>query len=368
MPTATAAGFIFPWFGNDCVQDRRRFMRLVFDRQRELIVGVGSALVDILIHESDAFLEKSGAIKGGMTLVDEEFIQRILERTSSKPVIVSGGSACNTIVGVGQLDGRARFVGKCGSGEWGRRFRRGLITQNVEPALFSSLSPTGRVLSIITPDAQRSMFTFLGASSETQADEISSVSFENTAVVHIEGYLLFNPELILAAVKHAKACGAMVSLDLASFTVVDGARDLLDHIVTNFVDIVIANEDEARVFTGCTIDMDALEVLAQKADIAVVKLGRRGSLIAYQNAVLKIEVRGDGNALDTTGAGDLWAAGFLYGLVKGYPLELCGDLGSMCGYEVCQVIGACIPEDGWKRIKRMEAKWLEKRKSAASNC
>jgi sugar/nucleoside kinase (ribokinase family) len=343
-------------------------MRLLFDRQRELVVGVGSALVDILIHESDGFLKNTGAVKGGMTLVDEEFIETILRRTANPPVIVPGGSACNTIVGMGKLGGRARFVGKCGSGEWGRLFRRDLIRQNVEPTLFNSLSPTGRVLSIITPDAQRSMFTFLGASAETQPEEISSGCFDHAAVVHIEGYLLFNPELILAAVKHAKACGAIVSLDLASFTVVEQARELLEHIVANFVDIVIANEDEAGAFTGRHSDMEALEVLATQTQIAVVKLGRRGSLIAHRNTVLEIEARGDGRALDTTGAGDLWAAGFLYGLVRDYPLKLCGDLGSVCGYEVCQVIGACIPDDGWKRIKGMEEKWLAKRKSAASNC
>jgi sugar/nucleoside kinase (ribokinase family) len=319
----------------------------------QLIVGVGSALVDILTHENETFLAQTGAIKGGMTLVEKDFIEAALTRSSGERTILPGGSACNTAVGVGRLGGRARFVGKCGNGEWGRFFREDLLRQNVEPTLFGSDSPTGRVLSIITPDAQRSMFTYLGASSETQPAELTNGCFENAAVVHIEGYLLFNPELMLTAVRAARAAGALISLDLASFTVIEESRDLLDRIVKEYVDIVIANEDEARSFTGLIDEQKCLAVLAQKADIAVVKLGEQGSTIAHQGRMMRIDPLGSGRAVDTTGAGDLWASGFLYGLVNGYPLERCGRIGSACGWEVCQVIGAAIPEEGWRRIRKM---------------
>ena len=136
--------------------------RLKVKSGNKLVVGVGSALVDILCNENDAFLEQTGAAKGGMTLVDQAFIENTILRTSGSPAIVPGGSACNTAVGVGKLGGRARFVGKCGNGSWGQLFREDLTKNNVEPVLFTSNSPTGRVLSIITPDAQRSMFTFSG--------------------------------------------------------------------------------------------------------------------------------------------------------------------------------------------------------------
>ena len=228
----------------------------------KLVVGVGSALVDILAHEENKFLEQVGARKGGMTLVDKKFIEETLTRTASEPVIVPGGSACNTVVGVGRLGGRARFVGKSGRGGWGRLFQQDLLKQNVEPALFKSATPTGRVLSIITPDAQRSMFTYLGASSELAAHELEDECFKGAAVVHIEGYLLFNPELILGAVKAARSADAVISLDLASFTVVEDAGKLLDDIITGFVDIVIANEDEARAFTGFSDENLALQALA----------------------------------------------------------------------------------------------------------
>jgi sugar/nucleoside kinase (ribokinase family) len=317
----------------------------------KLIVGVGSALVDILCNEDDGFLAQTGAAKGGMTLVDRAFIENTLLRISGKPTIVPGGSACNTVVGIGKLGGSARFVGKCGNGRWGRLFREELTRNNVEPVLFPSNSPTGRVLSIITPDAQRSMFTCLGASSETQPAELTNGSFDKAAVVHIEGYLLFNPELIKTAVRVAGESGALVSLDLASYTVVEESRELLDRIIINSVDIVMANEDEARAFTGCTDEREALASLAGKASIAVVKVGKRGSLIAQGGQTVEIDAIGDGRAVDTTGAGDLWASGFLYGLVNGFSLEKSGRLGSACGYEVCQVVGATIPDEGWARIK-----------------
>jgi sugar/nucleoside kinase (ribokinase family) len=320
--------------------------------ERKMIVAVGSALVDILVHENDAFLAQHGAAKGGMLLVDKPFIENLLEKVSGPPALVPGGSACNTAVGVGKLGGRSRFVGTCGNGNLGRLFRTDLVKQNVEPALFTSDSPTGRVLSIITPDAQRSMFTYLGAASETQPAHMANGCFDHAAIVHIEGYLLFNPDLILSAVKSAKKSGALVSLDLASYTVVAESKDLVDQIVADYVDILIANEDEAAAFTGHTDEVQALAVLRDKAAMAVLKVGARGSYIAHNNEVVRIKANGNGDAVDTTGAGDLWAAGFLFGLVNGYAIERCGAIGSACGFEVCQVVGASIPEDGWQRIKR----------------
>ena len=321
------------------------------NNSRQLIVGIGSALVDILIHEGDDFLRKTGAVKGGMTLVDKQTIDRNLGLSSGNASIVPGGSACNTIVGIGKLGGTAKFVGKCGQGHMGDLIEADLRKQNVLPVLFRSASPTGRVLSIISPDAQRSMFTFLGASEETRPEEITAKLFKDAAVVHVEGYMLFNPELIQAALSAAKSAGAKISLDLASFTVVNESKELLGQLIDNFVDILIANEDEAKAYTGHSDELLAIEALSAQADVAVLKVGPRGSFISYDGNTVTIEAMGDGYALDTTGAGDMWAAGFLFGLVSGYSLEKCGRLGSACGYEVCQVVGANIPDEGWERIK-----------------
>jgi sugar/nucleoside kinase (ribokinase family) len=323
----------------------------ILKNSRRLIVGIGSALVDILIHEDDKFLENTGAVKGGMTLVDNIWIERTLAMASAKATTVAGGSACNTIVGVGKLGGQARFVGKCGTDRWGRQYENELAKLKVDPALFRSDSPTGRVLSIITPDAQRTMFTYLGASAETRPEEITPGIFADAAVVHIEGYLLFNPDLIQAALSAANKAGALISMDLASFTVVEQSLVLLKKLVADYVDILIANEDEAHAFSGQSDEKLAISALSENAKIAVLKIGSRGSRISHNGETIKIPAMGNGTALDTTGAGDLWAAGFLFGLVNGYPLEKCGQLGSACGYEVCQVIGAHIPDEGWNRIR-----------------
>jgi len=322
-------------------------------KHKKLIVGVGSALIDILAHADEDFLNKTGAVKGGMTYVDKEFIEETLLQSPQPPILVPGGSACNTVVGVGKLGGAARFVGKCGNGAMGEFFVNDLKRQNVEPALSRSDSPTGRVLSIITPDAQRSMFTFLGASAETKPQDITKTCFTEAAVVHIEGYLLFNPRLILKVLKTAKNSGAMISLDLASFNVVNESRERLQHIIESFVDILIANEDEALAYTGHKDEIRALQCMATDVEIAVLKIGKRGSLIACRGQIFQIQPKTGKPAIDTTGAGDLWAAGFLYGLVHRYTLEQCGELGSACGYEVCQVLGANIPEAGWERIRKL---------------
>jgi sugar/nucleoside kinase (ribokinase family) len=325
---------------------------LVFEKDRDVIVAVGSALVDMLAREEDAFLRKLGVEKGGMNLVESDYIEELVVQIAQPPEVVPGGSACNTAIGVGMLGGRARFVGKLGEDQLGTLFREDLEKNNVEPVLFSSELPTGRVLSVITPDAQRSMFTYLGAAAELKPGEITPACFDQAAVVHVEGYLLFNRDLMTATIEAAKAAGARVSLDLASFNVVEESLDLLNRIIADYIDILIANEDEARAFTGYTEEAKALSALSENVEMAVLKIGKRGSLVSYQGAHVPIAPMACPDAVDTTGAGDLWAAGFLYGLVGGYSIEKSGALASACGAEVCQVVGANIPEAGWQRIRK----------------
>jgi len=325
---------------------------LRFKNASQCIVGIGSALVDLLLQESDEFVLASPGKKGGMTLVDHPVIEDLVGKSTQEPSIVSGGSAGNAVVGVGRLGGPARFIGKLGSDELGGKFESDLVRNGVEPVLFRSRSATGRVLSVITPDAQRTMFTYLGASSEMRPEEITAECIGTAAIVHLEGYLLFNQELILACLQAAKEAGALISLDLASFTVVEANRQILREIIGSYVSIVIANDDEARAYTGLADESRALARLASQAPLAVVKIGKRGSLISHEGRVSRIGIVGTGAAVDTTGAGDLWAAGFLYGLAHGLPIEKAGMLGAACGGEVCQVIGAHIPDEGWNRIAK----------------
>ncbi|VVS92693.1 adenosine kinase [Desulfoluna spongiiphila] len=315
------------------------------------IVGVGSALMDLLVFEDDAFLKGISEIKGGMTLVDGAFADGVLEKVTSEVTVVPGGAACNTIIGVGRLSGTATFVGKRGRDSYGDIFEKDLKQNGVTPNLVTSDTPTGRVLSIITPDAQRSMFTYLGAASELAPAEISPEKFKDAAIVLIEGYLVFNQDLMTRTLEAAKETGALVAMDLASFTVVEEALTFIKETVIPSVDILIANEDEARAFTGLSDEAEALAEMSRCADVAVLKLGARGSRIAVGGTVTEVAPVAGGDIVDTTGAGDLWAAGFLYGMVMGYPAETCGDIASACGYEVCRVTGADIPAAGWDRIK-----------------
>ena len=338
------------------------------------ITAVGSALVDLLIHEDDAFLKSIGKEKGGMTLVDDHEIQHVLSKNGGAPEVVPGGSACNTICGVAELGGKSGFIAKRGNDDLGEDYEKYLRKIGVSPCFYGSDTPTGKVLSIITPDAQRSMCTYLGASVELHPDEIRPDLFKDTGIAILEGYLLFNRELMRAALDAAKNAGALIALDLASYEVVQGSRDILDDIIKNDVDILIANEDEAAAYTGVTQEISALEKMSGHVEVAVLKVGARGSFISHQGDVIPITA--DGHARkgdleehakasqpaeikDTTGAGDLWAAGFLYGIANGYSMEQSGRIGAACGFEVCQVVGAQIPKEGWQRIKTLKSSLIE---------
>ncbi len=322
-------------------------------QKNSTITGIGSALVDILINESDEFLTSLGKKKGGMTLVENRDIQKILSASKQKPTVVPGGAACNTIVGIANLGGDARFIGKRGSDDYGKNFEQALVTSKVEPLVSTSSSPTGKVLSIITPDAQRSMFTFLGASTELDPESIISDMFKETAITMIEGYLLFNKNLMMASLMAAKAAGSLIALDLASFEVVNASKEIIDNIVKEYVDILIANEDEAKAYTGYDDERKSIEKMALNVKYAVLKVGEKGSFVAHNKNITKIKPKSGNAPKDTTGAGDLWAAGFLFGIANGFSIENSGQIASACGYEVCQVMGAHLDQKAWSRIKKL---------------
>jgi len=313
-------------------------------------VGVGAALVDLLLEESDEFLTQLGSAKGGMTLVERENIEMALAKTLRAFTVVPGGSACNTLVGIGRLGGKARMIGRLGIDELATAFESGLLGAGVESRIHRSDEATGRVLSVVTPDAQRTMFTYLGASATLQPADVLDIDFEGAALVHLEGYLLFNRPVVDRILDVAARLHIPVCLDLAAFQVVQATREYLDEMFSRGrIEILIANEDESRAYTGLG-ERESLEILAGKAKTAVVKRGAEGVLIAQGAKRLDIAAHRV-KALDTTGAGDLWAAGFLYGINHHYDLETSARLGAKIGSEVVQVMGAVIPEAGWERIR-----------------
>lgn len=315
------------------------------------VIGVGSALMDIILLESEEFVIQHGIIKGGMEFVGPNRADELVALSSNSAKQVPGGSACNTTIGLGQLCGKAEFVGTRGEDELGLTLESAIASNNVTPLLEKIATPTGRVLSVITPDAERSMLTFLGAAAESSPNLFTADTFKGADMVHVEGYLLFNESLIRAVLEAAKAAGVPVSLDLASFTVVDANPSLVKELVREYVTVLLANEDEARSYTGTSDEAESLKILAQDAEFAVLKIGKRGSYIHAGGVTTVVAPYGTGTAVDTTGAGDLWASGFLYGLINGKSMEESGRIASMCGYEVCQVEGAHIPADKWNQIK-----------------
>ena len=313
------------------------------------VLGFGAALVDQLVNVDDAWVCAAGVSKGGMNPVDDATMRTLLARVEN-PQIVPGGAACNTVVGVAKLGGRASFLSKVGNDELGELFARHLEKCGVENRMTKSSVATGTVLSAFTPDAERTMFTFLGASNEFFASEISPELFDDVGILYLEGYRAYSEGCFVKAVQMAHRFGAKTALDFGSFGVVNDCRALFERLLSaREIDILVANEDEAKAFTGVSEEA-ALEKLAGICKVAVVKLGARGALVASNGEVHRIK-SGAAKALDTTGAGDLWASGFLYGLLSGYSMERAGTLGSLVANEVVQVVGAQIPESGWERIR-----------------
>ncbi len=314
------------------------------------VLGMGNALIDVMTKiDSDNLLSDLGLPKGSMQLVDIEFSNRVIEKTKHlSPVITSGGSAANTIHGLAKLGVSTGFIGKVGKDEFGSLFKADLQESNITPVLLESETASGKAIALVSPDSERTFATYLGAAVELSAYDISKEIFKGYSYFHIEGYLVQNHELIETAVRVAKENGLKVSLDLAAYNVVEANLGFLKRIIKNYVDIVFANEEEAKSFTGQEPN-EALITIANMCEIAVVKIGKEGSLIKKGDANYKVGIiRVD--SIDTTGAGDLYAAGFLAGLVQDKDLAVCGEMGALLAGKVIENLGAKITNENWEYI------------------
>lgn len=314
------------------------------------ILGMGNALVDIMTTvPNDGVLEQFNLPKGSMQLVDSNLSQKIADSTSQyNQKITAGGSAANTIHGLAHLGAPCGFLGKIGTDEMGRLFKSDLEKSGVTPHLLTSSTASGRAIAFVTPDSERTFATYLGAAVELTAQEIDREVFSQYDYFYIEGYLVQNHDLIETAIKTARSLSMKVAIDLASYNVVAENIDFLRRIAKDYVDIIFANEEEAKAFTGKEAEA-AAEELAAMCDIAVVKVGKRGSIVRNGNNISRVGII-DANCIDTTGAGDLYAAGFMYGLASGYSLDKCGQIGSLLSGKVIESLGAQISAENWKVI------------------
>ena len=314
------------------------------------ILGIGSALVDILTQIPDEqILKELNLPKGSMTYVDAQTSVEIGKKLAYLGnQMASGGSAANTMSGLAQLGVEAGFLSKVGEDEIGRFFEKQMTESHVKPLMLKSDTPSGRVQALVTADGERTFATCLGAAAEMCADDIKPELFEGWDIFYVEGYLVANPTMLKKAIETAKAQGMTIAIDLASYNVVEESRDFLLDIINNYVDIVFANEKEALALTGMEPE-NALHFIAERSDIAVVKIGAKGAFIQRGNEIVTIPPM-KADVVDTTGAGDMWAAGFLAGLVKGENLQRCGMMGAIVAKNIIEVVGAKMDETRWEKI------------------
>jgi sugar/nucleoside kinase (ribokinase family) len=319
------------------------------------LAGVGSPIVDLTAQVPDSFLANVSGDKGGMVLVDDAEMGRILSRLEVPTSLSTGGSAANATFNAARLGLRTTFIGKLGNDALAAAYVERFGAAGVDVSRFKRGSvANARCLALVTPDAQRTMRTCLGAAMTLAPSEITPDDFRGVRHAHIEGYLVFNEELCDAVLNAARAAGCTISLDLSAFEVVNAKRDWMFRQFGRGIDVVFANEDEIRaLYPERGGDYEALaRELASHEVIAAVKMGKDGSWIAKGADACRIAPIHLTDVIDTNGAGDAWAAGFLYGFLRGMPLDECGALASIMGSETVRHLGPLIPDGAWSGVKK----------------
>lgn len=308
------------------------------------VVGIGNAIVDVLSHADDAFLRDNGLVKGSMTLIDLDQAEALYKKMGSA-VEMSGGSAANTIAGIASLGGRAGYIGKICDDILGVVFRHDIraigVAFDSQPVV--GHPPTARSLIIVTPDAERTMHTYLGACVELGPDDIDPDFIARAQVTYMEGYLWDRPaakEAFLKAADVAAQAGRRVSLTLSDSFCVERHRDSFRELISGHVDILFGNEDElVNLYRTDTLDQ-AIDAVRGECEIVVVTRGAKGSMVMDGPSVFEVPAEPIDRLVDTTGAGDLYAAGFLHGYTQGRHLAECARLGSLAAAEIISHYGA----------------------------
>jgi sugar/nucleoside kinase (ribokinase family) len=321
------------------------------------VVGIGNAIVDVLAHADDAFIEELGLNKGTMTLIEAETADSLYGKMG--PAIeVSGGSAANTIAALASLGGSGAFIGKVRDDQLGTIFRHDIVSLGItfdsKPAVEGP--STARCLILVTPDAHRTMQTFLGVSSDLGPEDIDEDLIAASRVTYLEGYLWDRPRAKQAFVKAAQkahGAGRKVALSLSDPFCVDRHRQDFIDLVNNHVDILFANEDEVvSLYEEHSFD-DALQKVRGHCSIAALTRSDKGSVVVSGDEVHVVDAEPVAEVVDTTGAGDAYAAGFLYGLAKGDDLSRCARLGAITAGEVISHVGA-RPEVSLAELREMK--------------
>lgn len=309
------------------------------------VVGIGSAIVDVLAHAEDSFLSKHDASKGTMLLWSEESQSDALYKDIGPAVEASGGSAANTMAGIASFGGTPAFIGKTKADQLGGIFAHDIKAVGVhyETEPLSEGLATARCIILVTPDAQRTMFTYLGASGSLSATDMNEDLIAASKVLYIEGYQWDLPETkkaIVSACETAKRSGSKVALTLSDPFVVERHRNDLFELVNQHVDIIFANEIEiTTLFRSNSFD-EAVEAIDGRVEIAALTRGAEGAVTVTKDKLIQTPASSVDKIVDTTGAGDLYAAGFLFGYTRGDDLKTCANLGALAAGEVISHLGA----------------------------
>jgi sugar/nucleoside kinase (ribokinase family) len=317
------------------------------------ILGIGNALVDVLAKLSnDNLLKELNVEKGSMNLIDSKRRKEVFEKIDGLDIkMTTGGSVSNTTLALKHIGVPVGFIGKVGDDEYGKFYLREMTESGVRLHLIQEDTFSGTAIAMITPDGERTFCTYLGAAADMRDTDLDRTVFEQYTHFYIEGYLVQNHALIETALEMAKSLNLKVMLDLASYNVVASDRAFIWSLIDKYVDIVFANEDEAFALTGKKPVEAALEI-AEKVQIVVVKEGDKGSQIRQGDYSIHVPVYEKIDPVDSTAAGDYFAAGFFYGMANGVSLEKCAQLGSLFSYYVIQVVGTKLPEETWDEIRK----------------
>ncbi len=308
------------------------------------VVGIGNAIVDVLTTTDNSLLERLSLNKGSMTLVNENEAKELYKITTNR-VQKSGGSVANSLACIAQLRGKAAFIGRVRNDKLGEIFREEISkTGTMFKTPPSTVGPsTARCLIFVTPDAQRTMCTYLGASVLLEPKDIDLSAVKEAKILYLEGYLWDNPAAKNAFIKAAeisKKAGKKVALSLSDSFCVSRHRESFTNLVENYIDILFANQDEiTSLYETSNLNL-AIEKLKNKCEVAAITIGKQGSILISNGKVITIDPFIFGKAIDTTGAGDLYAGGFLKGLADGLKPELSAKIGSICAGQIVTQLGS----------------------------
>jgi len=319
------------------------------------VVSIGNPLMDVLIDVEEEFLKEIGLVKGNMHLLDEKGIKRIEEKLEKDKIkLAPGGSEANTLTALSMLGHKAVYFGKVGEDDHGHHYHNKLLEDGVISKVIKVNGMTGRAITFITPDSERTFATHLGVATLLEDNEINEADIIEATFLHLTAYVLSSEKTRKAAMQAleiAKNNNVKICLDFGDVNMVKANKEILKEVTEEYVNIIIANESEAKEFTGKEPEQ-AVDELSKISEIAIVKIGAEGSLVKSNNKLIKIpgfKVK----AVDTTGAGDIYTAGFLYGLLNNLDLETSGKIASFIASKVVQVKGARLDKIPKEEIEKL---------------